>query len=100
MLENTVKIFKKLAECVGISDIDFNDQKWFEKHQWSHEEEHDFTLWLIEYLNEHPEVIPDLGEQGLIITQGNNVLATDFAISFGWDYKPKNKLSINPNNKK
>lgn len=99
MLENTAKIFKKLAECVGIEEIDFADQKWFERQQWTLIEEHEFKEWLITHITEHPEVIPELWEQGLKPNQNIHDLAVEFTISFGWDIKPTNKKNINPKNK-
>lgn len=91
MIDEALKpILEELARRVGIrlEDIDFSDDNWYSKHQWTITEEQSFYSWLEQYINDHPEVKPALLEQGLK-GKTNMELAIEFCMFFAWDFKFK-----------
>jgi hypothetical protein len=92
MTDNLKKIFEELAKRVGSSleEINFDDKNWFEKHTWTVEEELNYKNWLIEFMENNPDVIEDLVKEGLLRRDINN-MATDFVIFYGWNYKKNNQ---------
>ena len=82
------EIYEEMAKRVGITidQIDFTDENWFTTQKWTIQEELDFKDWLVEFMQNNPEVIDELVEQG-IIRRDILEMAIDFVIFYGWDFK-------------
>jgi hypothetical protein len=88
MTDRLKEVFEEMAKRVGtsIETIDFNDKYWFLKHKWEIKEEVEFKNWLLKKLENTPELIDDLVDEGLIRRELNE-MAIDFVIFYGWDFK-------------
>jgi hypothetical protein len=88
MTDRLKEVFEEMAKRVGtsIETIDFNDKYWFLKHKWEIKEEVEFKNWLLKKLENTPELVDDLVDEGLIRRELNE-MAIDFVIFYGWDFK-------------
>lgn len=84
-------VYEEMAKRVGITidQIDFTDKEWFTKHKWTVREELDFKDWLIEFIENNPEVIDEMEAEG-IVRRDIREMAIDFVIFYGWDFKKSN----------
>jgi hypothetical protein len=82
------EVYEEMAKRVGITidQIDFTDANWFTKQKWTIKEELNFKDWLVEFMENNPEVIDEMVEQG-IIRRDILEMALDFVIFYGWDFK-------------
>jgi hypothetical protein len=82
------EVYEEMAKRVGITidQIDFTDANWFTKQKWTIKEELNFKDWLVEFMENNPEVIDEMVEQG-IIRRDILEMAVDFVIFYGWDFK-------------
>jgi hypothetical protein len=84
-------VYEEMAKRVGITidEIDFTDENWFTTQKWTVREEIDFKNWLIEFMENNPEVVDELEAEG-IIRRDIKEMAIDFVIFYGWDFKKSN----------
>lgn len=83
------KILKKMCSYVGVDfkSIDFHDNKWYLKHEWTQEQEEDFKDWLYHFLKKNKKAQREL--YGSVVLQDKNlkVRVEMFNLSFGWKTK-------------
>ena len=75
---------------VRFEDVNFSkqgDKEWFQKYEWSEEEQDDFKKWLVDYLYKSTEARRELTE---IFSKNKRQLtraAEMFCFSYGWKFK-------------
>lgn len=91
MKNNLRTIYEEMAKRVGITinEIDFTDKEWFTKQKWTVRDEIDFKDWLIEFMENNPEVVDEMEAEG-IVRRDIKEMAIDFVIFYGWDFKKSN----------
>ena len=82
-------ILKKQCDLVGADydSIDFNDDLWFFKHQWTKEQESEFIDWMTKYLQSNKKARSSIMK---IPSRSKSICkrtAQQFAFNFGWKYK-------------
>ena len=93
MNKETEIIFKEMCTRVGADyeQIDFQEEKWFYKYQWTQTEEEDFKNWLSEHiynlpikrlrlLTKFPHIIRKRKKQ-------SRKFATELVDNYGWKIK-------------
>jgi site-specific DNA-adenine methylase len=102
MNEETIRIFKKMCECVGadFDSIDFSDdgeydpetrtyvrKPWYHQYEWTEEQEQEFKEWLMEELKKR-KVQKALGCLGGHKTY-RTLVANFFLLQWGWKTEEK-----------
>lgn len=83
--ESTEEILQEMCKRVGADydSMNFEDPKWFQKYEWTKEEEESFRLWLADYLLKNKYVRPGIyrGQKNPYYQAGKLVF------TYGWKYK-------------
>jgi len=82
-------ILKEMCKRVGVKlkDIDFNDQQWFMKHEWTEKEEQDFKKWLVDYLYGSKEARDSIMAYPRKVKKSCEDVASWFILDYGWKIK-------------
>ena len=85
-------ILAKMCEVVGcdFDTFDFNQEGWYAKHKWTHEQEEKFKRWMVAYLQRNKKARTSLGIIGnskTWIERGVNM----FLLNYGWYTKVETK---------
>ena len=89
MGEHLTIILKEMCSRVGASydDVDFKDEEWFLKYEWSDIEENYFIEWLANYLYKNKAAREELLR--FPIKNKNKCIeaANQFSLNYGWKTK-------------
>lgn len=80
-------VLKKLCEFVGADydSIDFYENKWFLKHEWTLEQEKEFIEWFLDYLKD--KSVFKCFSKAHFSKKTRLKVAKAFVFSYGWKYK-------------
>ncbi len=65
------------------NSIDFKKPDWYSKYYWTHSEQEQFRLWLIDYLKDK-KVIKELTNISITNLKVREKVANEFVFMYGW----------------
>jgi len=86
MNKHTVTILTKMCECVGVKfeDVDFTASQWYLEHEWTHEQQDNFSLWLQEWLKSNKNEFKVLTDWSITSNSTIKKFAEEFVLNYGW----------------
>lgn len=94
MNSSIIYIFKKMCSYVNVNyeDIDFNENDWYFKYEWSEEQEKDFISWLSNEVRTNNIIRKELTSlQYKPSKKKSYSFAINFNLMFGWKTKENYK---------
>ena len=89
MNEYIINILKEMCLRVkaNYNSIDFLEDNWFQKYQWSQDDENSFIEWLSNYLYKNKKAYAGLASIPSLHSKKNaEKLAREFVLNYGWSY--------------
>ena len=90
MNDSIIYVLKKMCSYVNVvyEDIDFKENDWYLKYQWTHEEELDFIEWLANEVRTNNEIRKGLTRLPYRPSKTRcKEFADHFNLMFGWKTK-------------
>jgi len=86
--EAHIYVLKKMCEMVGATyeDIDFKEDGWWNKYEWSQEQELEFKKWLVEKLKANTPLRRHLTGLSYNSKKLRESVAVEYASFYGWKY--------------
>jgi len=87
-------ILTKMCNMVNADydKINFSEENWFYKYEWSDYDENKFKKWLIEYLEKNIEARKEILGYGLRLNNKKlESSASMFILNYGWKIKLESK---------
>jgi len=77
-------IMEEMCNRVGVyfDDIDFKEDRWYQKYSWSEKEEESFKEWLLNYLLKNKEAREEL--LSFKSKTGIKKAVDQFMLGYGW----------------
>lgn len=87
-------VLKKMCLWVKVEfdDIDFAEDRWFMKHEWSEEEQDAFKEWFTDYLYKNAEARRELTDISYRNKRQLRKAAEMFCFQFGWKFSKTPEL--------
>lgn len=63
-------------------DVDFKEELWFTKYEWTSEEEDSFKQWMINYLTSNEQALKILSKYPSILNAER--ITNEFIFNYGW----------------
>ncbi len=88
-------IFTKMFAIIGkqqeLENFNFAEPNWYHKHEWTEEQENEFTDWLAKYfkLNHKKPEFKEAFSDDLRFGSNSTKMAQRFIMDFGWKTKLK-----------
>ena len=82
------EILKKQCEIVGAdyNSIDFNEDRWFMKHEWNKHTESEFCDWLSNYLHNNREARNTIMNHPTRRKIQRDATSKAWCFQYGWKY--------------
>ena len=77
-------ILNKMCDVVGAKNIDFKEEGWFFKHEWTEEQEKEFSKWMQDYLYENKEARDEMMRIPIKNKKIIEKFADQFLGNYGW----------------
>ena len=90
---NIQEILEEMCNRVGmtIQDVDFDDDKWFSRKQWTELEQEDFKEWLVSYLKNNKTAKMSVINNARPSKKKLQEVADWFITQFGWTQKQEDE---------
>ncbi len=83
-MKHTKIILNKMCEVVGAKNIDFKEEGWFLKHEWTEEQEKEFSKWMQNYLYENKEARDEMMRISVKNKKIIEKFVDQFLGNYGW----------------
>lgn len=82
-------ILKEMCKRVEAShkDINFQEDGWFRKYEWTEEQEQNFVKWMVEYLYTNKEAREEITYSYIKTKKELKKVADFFTMMYGWKIK-------------
>lgn len=82
-------ILTKMCDMVNVKfdEIDFKGSDWYLKHEWSKEQQDEFSEWLQKYLNDGKIAWRELTNMNSSNKKNRKRFANEFIFQYGWKQK-------------
>ncbi len=89
MTTHLKEVLKKMCSIVGISGIDFDNfdfkaDGWYQKYQWTREQEKEFCEWLEKYLLENKDSRKEFMARPNKTKRDIKKVVKEFIFNYGW----------------
>lgn len=81
-------IIDEMCRRVGTKteDVDFSDNEWYTRHEWTKKEQDDFLDWLTEYLWDNAEARKELMTVPMRRKPHLRKASREFGFMWGWKF--------------
>lgn len=77
-------ILNKMCDVVGAKNIDFKEEGWFLKHEWTEEQEKEFINWMQEYLMKNKDARNEIMARPNKSKKDIEKVVDEFIFNYGW----------------
>ena len=85
--ESLQEVLKEMCRVVGADydSIDFSDERWYNKYEWTLQEEKQFENWMVEYLYKNAKARREMMNHSIKRKSYLEKVAREFTFQFGWN---------------
>lgn len=89
--ESLTFVLQEMCNRVGadFNSIDFSDEQWYNKYEWTIQECKQYKEWLSDYLYNNAKARRELSSCSLKKRYYTDRLANEFVFMYGWKYCEK-----------
>lgn len=93
--ESLQEVLKEMCNRVGADydSIDFSDERWYNKYEWTVQEQKQFQKWLVDYLYKNAKARKEIMNHSIKRKSYLEKVATEFTFRYGWSFA-KNALIV------
>jgi len=86
MNESLQFVLKEMCNRVGANynSIDFSDQTWYNKYEWTIQEEKQFEKWMVDYLYKDAKARKEITNHSIKRKSYLEKVAKEFTFMYGW----------------
>ena len=94
--ETLKTILTEMCQRVGAdyATIDFQDEKWYHRYEWTQDEDIDFQKWLVDYLYNNTKARNEVMSVPIKRKSHLKKFANWFTFMYGWKYKKIENIDI------
>lgn len=95
--ESLQEVLKEMFNRVGANydSIDFSDNKWYNKYEWTLQEQKQFEKWMIDYLYKNPKARKEIMNHSIKRKSYLEKVVKEFTFQYGWSLaKEENALIV------